>query len=236
MSTIEIIREPADGIPPLGTEPRLGDYPRQDLSNRGMQDWVAEDASVDTPGDKDEPHEQDLQWRDLSADEVYHIAWLENEARDATARYIIKAATSDSDEEGIAGAFHRYSVIDANRDRYIGLIANAEARAEDWFEDQVQLRRGELPPPPPGDLKTWLQRQLEHNAVAGLRKQDIAERIGFNFSSFSTYCHDEDRGGRISRRNLTRLAVGFADLRGLEGEEREAFIAAALRIREQRRS
>jgi hypothetical protein len=182
----------------------------------------------------DKPEERPLQWRDLSADEVYHIACLMNEARDATAKYIVAAATINGEDEGIAGISHRYSMITANRHLYMGLIANADARADAWFEDQVLLRRGELPVPPsspPGDVRDWLQEQLAYDAVKALPKGEVAKIAGLHASNFSTYCYDKVRSAGISIKNIRKLAEAFADIRGLQGKEREELIASALAAR-----
>lgn len=198
--------------------------------------WYYSIRNQDAPGSNEWPTEQEqpLQWRDLSSNEVYHVACLENEARDVTARYIIEATTVNAEEEGVAGVSHRYSIIAANRQRYMGLIANAEARAEAWFEDQVLLRQGELPVPPPPPIegvRAWLQEQLTHDAVAKLPKGEVARIAGLHPCNFSTYCHNKERSAAISVRSMTRLAVGIADIRGLKGEEREQLIASALTAR-----
>ena len=67
-----------------------------------------------------------LHWQDLTADEVYHVAHLENEARDAMAVKLASVAFSSDASVTLKKAND--------------LISHHDKRAEAWLEDQALIR------------------------------------------------------------------------------------------------
>lgn len=101
---------------------------------------------------------------DLSADDVYHIAHLENEARDAMAIKLASVAFADNPTERRAEAE--------------SILANHEKRAQSWFEDQA-LIRGMVPETAElSDFSIWLQEQFEQHPE--VLAKDIAKAAGFS--------------------------------------------------------
>lgn len=105
-----------------------------------------------------------LHWRDLSADEVYYIAHLENEARDAMATKLASIAFSNNPTGQHAEAK--------------SIFTNHEARAQSWFKDQSSIR-GMLPETAElSDFSVWLQVQFEQRP--DVFAKDIAKLAGFS--------------------------------------------------------
>jgi hypothetical protein len=160
----------------------------------------------------------EFQWRDLSTDEVYFVAHMENEARDQAASMLARLAFTNDPISNIEGAKT--------------LLQNADARAESWLIDQAALKNGELPKlqfmdeaDEPETLQGWLRNQQHTLQLSG---RDLARAAGVNATWLSSVKSTEGRS--VSLKSMQKLASAIADARGLDGETRDDFIANALKF------
>jgi hypothetical protein len=169
-----------------------------------------------------------LQWRDLEANDVYHIAHAENEMRDGVAALLSRIVFTDNP------VLRRHIADQAE-----SMLANQEARSASWLADRAALHGliaaghtsySLFPKPEEGSLETpshyadrWLDVQMTE---FGMSSREVAQMVG---TSHTTIADARGRRREISAPHIRKLATAFADKRGLAGPARDAFIADAFR-------
>lgn len=156
-----------------------------------------------------------LLWHELLSEEVWHMAHLDLEARDAAAALLGRAAFyTDDDKKQLA--LERAAME---------VRQNHELFARRWFDDQVATRNalsGNPRPPIGTPIAHWIRQQLETLPVDGLTHQIIAENSGIQRPHFTNIVN----GRRTpSLATTARLAGTFAEIRGLTGIDRQLYIA-----------
>lgn len=156
-----------------------------------------------------------LDWRDLSGDEVYHIAHLEDEARNAATELLSKAAFS-------------VGTILEDASKAQGIIDKNDTLALSWLHSQAYMK--DMSVAPVAELKShdllkevsfkdWLNNQMEQLIITG---KELALEAGIS----EGYVSGIKRGTMKppSNKVIFRLITVFGNKRGLEGDELKEFI------------
>lgn len=152
-----------------------------------------------------------LDWHDLSADEVYHIACLENEARDSANAMLGKLAIDPTVREDAA----------------LTILFNDDRRAASWLADQAAIR-GLLTPeqhrsnrqvPNTPHISEWLAEQYSL-CDTGLNKIAALAGVSPGYLSKLGNAHRSNPSPNVAR----QLAIAFAKARKLSEAETAALV------------
>lgn len=150
----------------------------------------------------------DFDWRDLEAEEVYHVAHEENELRNQVAGLLGQAAFASN--------------IQARVEDAQTLMANHETRAASWLADQAMIR-GRTVARMQANFGAWLDERIREK---GLTYRGLSEIVG---GASIGYLHALRKGRyTATRAKVVQIATGIADSRELEGKERKTFINDAI--------
>lgn len=164
-----------------------------------------------------------LHWRDLTSEDVYHIAHLENESRDAFAIQLGKVAFAENFSKGT------HAIAGNNVLRYFEQFAyswlvNQADRREQQAADFVSYFDGVRAEPVDFKITSeWFNRQLEE--LPDLNIKQFAEAA--DLSRPTVYKLRED-AGEISIKTSRKIVEALADAKGLQGEERRIFVESAI--------
>ncbi len=179
-----------------------------------------------------------LGWRDLSQDEVYDIAVLENQMRDNAVSYLEQKAT----EQVAKVVFTKdESMLEPVIKEFGKALDKIEAFTETWIEAQALMRGLEYKPPKPREkrkeelilvvsplvnahpVQAWILNQIM-NLPDGTHQRDIAKAAGIS----PGYLSGLRKGRKInpSADVINRIATAFADAHELNDESRQLFLQA----------
>lgn len=159
-------------------------------------------------------------WRDLSADKIHSIALVANTVKDT----ITGIETSAPDSEDLTSLHVSPELLlNAWYNRQFGMFpANKLSLTKNPGSPHYKARPTE---PTPENL--WITEQFESTEV---KRSVVAREMKMDFAQFSKLVKDPYR--RPQRSTMRRIAEAFANIKGLEGEERQAFIDNSQRLGE----
>ena len=164
-----------------------------------------------------------LDWRDLSAAEVWNVAEQEKQARENAAMFLAKAAFS-----GDGLDFQNLKKAEM-------IMTNYERRAQSWLNDQREARgletiaisgltRKVIPKALKGaPISGWLNEQLDEY---GIRARELALQADMG-EGYISMLRNNTR--KPKPETVIRIANAIADIRGLSKTARQKLVEAALK-------
>lgn len=162
-----------------------------------------------------------LDWRDLSGDEVYHIANLEHEARSTAAKFLSKAAFNTKGT--------KVATIKA---QYI--LSRNDGLALSWLHTQAHIRNMSVAPVLETEIDDYIKStSFKHwfdSHLKQLPEKTRGKELASDAKISQAYFSGMKNGSVTSPSNETviRLASAFGKRQGLEGDELRQFITSSV--------